>query len=78
MSAYDTNTTSVFPLPLDPPLPAEEPSEPSPLPLSPRKLPDWLHAHIHTPNDLTQERHSAIVFQPDQPHRVEGAALDLQ
>ncbi|HRC45126.1 MAG TPA: ATP-dependent helicase, partial [Nitrospira sp.] len=60
MSAYDTNTTSVFPLPLDPPLPAEEPSEPSPLPLSPRKLPDWLHAHIHTPNDLTQERHSAV------------------
>ena len=60
MSVYDTNTTSVLPLPLDPPLQGKEPSEPSPLPLSSRKLPDWLHAHIHTPDDLTQELQSAV------------------
>ena len=62
MSIHDANTTSVVPLPLDPSLPMEDPSEPSSHTLPSQTLPDWLHARIQTcllyTSDAADERSS--------------------
>jgi hypothetical protein len=60
MSIHDANTTSVVPLPLDPSLPMEDPSEPSSHTLPSQTLPDWLHARIQTPDNITQERQITV------------------
>ena len=60
MSIHDANATSVVPLPLDPSLPMEDPSEPSSRTLPSQTLPDWLHARIQTPDSITQERQITV------------------
>ena len=60
MSIHDANTTSVVPLPLDPSLPMEDPSEPSSHTLPSQTLPDWLHARVQTPDNITQDRQITV------------------